>query len=60
MSEDIYDEYPSVTLAKENQDENIEPLKLGKRLKEIRMKLGLTLEDASKRTGSLRVRHFLR
>jgi transcriptional regulator with XRE-family HTH domain len=50
MSEDIYDEYPSVTLAKENQDENIEPLKLGKRLKEIRMKLGLTLEDASKRT----------
>ncbi|BDU39844.1 putative transcriptional repressor PuuR [Vibrio nigripulchritudo MADA3029] len=54
MSEDIYDEYPSVTLAKENQDENIEPLKLGKRLKEIRMKLGLTLEDASKRTGLAR------
>lgn len=54
MSEDIYDEYPSVTLAKEPQDENIEPLKLGKRLKEIRMKLGLTLEDASKRTGLAR------
>ncbi|UAB73977.1 helix-turn-helix transcriptional regulator [Vibrio sp. SCSIO 43132] len=54
MSEDIYDEYPSVTLAKESQDENIEPLKLGKRLKEIRMKLGLTLEDASKRTGLAR------
>ncbi|CCN73360.1 helix-turn-helix domain-containing protein [Vibrio nigripulchritudo] len=54
MSEDIYDEYPSVTLAKENLDENIEPLKLGKRLKEIRMKLGLTLEDASKRTGLAR------
>ncbi len=48
------DKYPSVMLAKEPQDENIEPLKLGKRLKEIRMKLGLTLEDASKRTGLAR------
>ncbi len=54
MSEDMTDKYPSVMLAKEPQDENIEPLKLGKRLKEIRMKLGLTLEDASKRTGLAR------
>jgi len=54
MSEDMYDEYPSLTLAKEAQQENIEPLKLGKRIKEIRMELGLTLEDASKRTGLAR------
>ena len=26
MSEDIYDEYPSLTLAKETLDQNIEPL----------------------------------
>ncbi|EOB6646193.1 transcriptional regulator, partial [Vibrio fluvialis] len=26
MSEDIYDEYPSLTLAKESGDQNIEPL----------------------------------
>ncbi|USD68062.1 XRE family transcriptional regulator [Vibrio sp. SCSIO 43136] len=54
MSEDLYDEYPSLTLAKEAQQENIEPLKLGERLKQIRMDLGLTLEDASKRTGLAR------
>lgn len=54
MSEDMYDEYPSLTLAKEQQQESIEPLKLGKRIKEIRMELSLTLEDASKRTGLAR------
>ncbi len=53
MSEDIYDEYPSLTLAKEG-DENIEPLKLGERIKDIRAKLGLTLEEASQRTGLAR------
>ncbi|MDN3696315.1 MULTISPECIES: helix-turn-helix domain-containing protein [Vibrio] len=54
MSEDIYDEYPSLTLAKESQDQNIEPLKLGQRIKEVRSKLGITLEEASQRTGLAR------
>ncbi len=54
MSEDIYDEYPSLTLAKEAGDQNIEPLKLGQRIKEIRAKLGITLEEASQRTGLAR------
>ncbi|WP_100751789.1 MULTISPECIES: helix-turn-helix domain-containing protein [Vibrio] len=54
MPEDIYDEYPSLTLAKESIDENIEPLKLGPRIKEIRGKLGITLEEASQRTGLAR------
>ncbi|MCW8329275.1 XRE family transcriptional regulator [Photobacterium sp. SDRW27] len=51
------DIYPSMTVAKEqgsDKDEKIEPLKLGKRLKEIRMAHGLTLEEASKRTGLAR------
>ncbi len=54
MSEDIYDEYPSLTLAKESLDQNIEPLKLGQRIKDIRSKLGITLEEASQRTGLAR------
>ena len=33
MSEDIYDEYPSLTLAKETLDQNIEPLSLASALK---------------------------
>ncbi|USD42974.1 helix-turn-helix transcriptional regulator [Vibrio sp. SCSIO 43135] len=54
MSEDIYDEYPSLTLAKESTDQNIEPLKLGQRIKDLRAKMGLTLEEASQRTGLAR------
>ncbi|OEF06108.1 helix-turn-helix domain-containing protein [Vibrio crassostreae] len=54
MSEDIYDEYPSLTLAKEMLDQNIEPLRLGQRIKDIRSKLGITLEEASQRTGLAR------
>ncbi len=54
MSEDIYDEYPSMTLAKEANEQNIEPLKLGERIKNIRAKLGITLEEASNRTGLAR------
>ena len=53
MPEDIYDEYPSLTLAKEG-DQTIEPLKLGQRIKDIRSKLGITLEEASQRTGLAR------
>ncbi|MBV1841959.1 helix-turn-helix domain-containing protein [Photobacterium ganghwense] len=51
------DVYPSMTVVKEQESdktEHIEPLQLGKRLKEIRMTLGLTLEEASKRTGLAR------
>lgn len=54
MAESTYDEYPSMTLAKEQQDQNIEPLKLGQRIKDIRSKLGITLEEASQRTGLAR------
>ncbi|WP_394250476.1 helix-turn-helix domain-containing protein [Vibrio profundi] len=54
MSEEIYDEYPSLTLAKESQEQTIEPLKLGQRIKDIRSKLGITLEEASQRTGLAR------
>lgn len=53
MSEDIYDEYPSITLARESGEQGIEPLKLGQRIKDIRTRLGITLEEASQRTGSL-------
>ncbi|KKC99427.1 helix-turn-helix domain-containing protein [Photobacterium halotolerans] len=48
------DPYPSLTVARERESENIEPLQLGKRLKEIRIAHGLTLEEASKRTGLAR------
>ncbi|MGD8171561.1 helix-turn-helix domain-containing protein [Vibrio sp. TRT 21S02] len=54
MPEDIYDEYPSLQLAKESQEQTIEPLKLGQRIKDIRGKLGITLEEASQRTGLAR------
>ncbi|MDN3612396.1 helix-turn-helix domain-containing protein [Vibrio ostreicida] len=54
MAEDIYDEYPSLTLAKEAHDQTIEPLRLGQRIKDVRAKLGITLEEASQRTGLAR------
>ncbi len=54
MSEDIYDEYPSITLARESCEQGIEPLKLGQRIKDIRTRLGITLEEASQRTGLAR------
>ncbi|EKO3570538.1 helix-turn-helix domain-containing protein [Vibrio metschnikovii] len=54
MTEPIHDEYPSMTLAKEDRSENIEPLKLGPRIKQVRANLGITLEEASQRTGLAR------
>ncbi|EGU41948.1 transcriptional regulator [Vibrio ichthyoenteri ATCC 700023] len=54
MAEEIYDDYPSLTLAKESQEQTIAPLKLGVRIKEIRSRLGITLEEASQRTGLAR------
>lgn len=56
MSEDIYDEYPSLTLAKESTEQNIEPLKLGQRIKDIRSKLGITLKKLASALG-LRAPH---
>ena len=54
MTEPIHDEYPSMILAKEERAENIEPLKLGPRIKQVRANLGITLEEASQRTGLAR------
>ncbi|MGF1683125.1 helix-turn-helix domain-containing protein [Photobacterium minamisatsumaniensis] len=51
------DIYPSMNVVKEQEadkSEKIKPLQLGKRLKEIRTAHGLTLEEASKRTGLAR------
>ncbi|MGF1723465.1 helix-turn-helix domain-containing protein [Photobacterium nomapromontoriensis] len=51
------DVYPSMTVVKGQEveiAEKIEPLQLGKRLKEIRTAHGLTLEEASRRTGLAR------
>ena len=46
--------HPEMQVEKDQLEVKIEPLKLGKRLKEIRKSLGLTLEEASKRTGLAR------
>ncbi|MFI3276871.1 helix-turn-helix domain-containing protein [Vibrio sp.] len=54
MADDMFDEYPSMTLAKQTEDEAIEPLRLGARIKTIRSALSLTLEEASQRTGLAR------
>jgi transcriptional regulator with XRE-family HTH domain len=54
MHDDIHDEYPSLMLSRESVEANIEPLKLGQKIKDIRLNLGLTLEEASQRTGLAR------
>ena len=54
MSEQQQDIYPSMMISTENQPEQIAPIKLGQRLKEIRKTLGLTLEEASQKTGLAR------
>jgi len=48
------DIYPSMKIVTDNQAEQIAPIKLGQRLKEIRKALGLTLEEASQKTGLAR------
>lgn len=48
------DVYPSMMVSYEQGADKIEPIKLGKRLKEIRKSLGLTLEESSKKTGLAR------
>lgn len=54
MQDDVFDDYPSLLLAKESTEQTIEPLKLGQRIKDIRLNLGLTLEEASQKTGLAR------
>ncbi len=61
MTTELFDEYPSIKLEREGKlgkeegsNENIEPLKLGVKIKDIRSKLGITLEEASQRTGLAR------
>ncbi|GLS90325.1 transcriptional regulator [Psychromonas marina] len=49
-----HDIYPSMTVSTDNKTEKIAPIKLGERLKEIRKTLGLTLEEASQKTGLAR------
>jgi len=48
------DIYPSMMISTDNEPEQIAPIKLGQRLKEIRKALGLTLEEASQKTGLAR------
>lgn len=54
MSNEIIDDYPSMKLEREGVSDNIEPLKLGEKIKDIRTKMGITLEEASQRTGLAR------
>ncbi|WP_413699655.1 helix-turn-helix domain-containing protein [Psychromonas sp. KJ10-10] len=49
----MQDVYPSMTIS-QSKEEKIAPIKLGERLKEIRKTLGLTLEEASQKTGLAR------
>jgi len=48
------DIYPSMTISTDQSEQKIAPIKLGERLKEIRTSLGLTLEEASQKTGLAR------
>ena len=54
QSGNIMAEAKIVKIEKNNEEQPIAPLDLGKRLKDIRIQLGLTLEEASKRTGLAR------
>ncbi|MCL9780093.1 XRE family transcriptional regulator [Vibrio sp. S4M6] len=54
MSKDTLSEYPSIKLSRESGEGNIAPMQLGERIKKIRLTLGITLEEASQRTGLAR------
>ncbi len=43
-----------MTFQSDDPDQTLTPLNLGQRLKDIRLQMGLTLEEASKRTGLAR------
>lgn len=54
MHDEKVDDYPSLLLEKDAAEGHIKPLKLGQRIKDIRLNLGLTLEEASQKTGLAR------
>ena len=54
MNDQEQDVYPSMTKQTDIEKQQIAPIKLGERLKEIRKSLGLTLEEASQKTGLAR------
>jgi len=54
MNDQEQDVYPSMTIQTDIEKQQIAPIKLGERLKEIRKSLGLTLEEASQKTGLAR------
>ncbi|OBT15549.1 transcriptional regulator [Vibrio sp. UCD-FRSSP16_10] len=54
MKEPVLDEYPSLSIEKSSVENSVEPLKLGDKIKSIRSQQGLTLEEASQRTGLAR------
>jgi transcriptional regulator with XRE-family HTH domain len=54
MKEALLDDYPSLSLEKSSVENSVEPLRLGDKVKSIRSQLGLTLEEASQRTGLAR------
>ncbi|QMV16424.1 helix-turn-helix domain-containing protein [Vibrio spartinae] len=54
MGKSTLDDNPALVLTQESQGNNIDPLRLGQRIKDIRLELGLTLEEASQKTGLAR------
>ena len=47
-------ESTKMTFQSDNAEQTLTPLNLGQRLKDIRLQMGLTLEESSKRTGLAR------
>lgn len=54
MSQKMSDSPLSMFITKNDKVENIEPIELGIKIKKIRTELGITLEEASHRTGLAR------
>ncbi|MDW6094874.1 helix-turn-helix domain-containing protein [Vibrio rhizosphaerae] len=54
MEKSTLDDNPASVITQESQESNIDPLRLGQRIKDIRLELGLTLEEASQKTGLAR------
>ena len=50
----LKDEQQFFSVTRDNAEAMVEPLELGKRVREIRLSQNLTLEEASKRTGLAR------
>ncbi|MDW6004615.1 helix-turn-helix domain-containing protein [Vibrio mangrovi] len=54
MGKGTPDDNPALIITQEAQENNTDPLRLGQRIKDIRLDLGLTLEEASQKTGLAR------